>query len=224
MIKKPKESLVDKAYSLIKKKIITLEFKPGMKLEEKALISEIGIGRTPIREAIKMLISEGLIISFGKNSIYVKELTLKSARDLMSLLYYLGDVIFSLASRNEDYTILIRELENHLLRMEEAIRKEEYSDFALHNSKFHKTLAKISGNEYLEALFDKLYNEEKRLSFIISLEKLNGDPIRSYYEKVQEQHQELVELLKTKNFEGLKKAYQTHMKVGQTRLFRYFSQ
>jgi DNA-binding GntR family transcriptional regulator len=171
-----------------------------------------------------MLISEGLIISFGKNSIYVKELTLKSARDLMSLLYYLGDVIFSLASRNEDYAPLICELENHLRHMEEAIQKEEYSDFALSNSIFHKTLAKMANNEYLETLFDKLYNEEKRLSFIISLEKLNGDSVKGYYEKVQEQHRELVQLLKAKDFEGLKKAYQTHMKVGQTRLFRYFSQ
>ena len=223
MNRKRKEPLVDKAYNLIKKNIVTLEFKPGMKLEEKDLMDEISIGRTPIREAIKMLVSEGLIVSYGKTSIYVKDLTLKSAKDLMSLLYHLGNVLSSMANSNEDYSSIIDQLDSLYKNMSEAIQNAEYSDFVVHNSNFHKVLAKLANNEYLDALFDRLYNEEKRLSFILSLEKLHEISIKEYYQKVQKQHKEIIELVKAKDFEGLKRAYQDHMRVGQTKLFNYFT-
>jgi GntR family transcriptional regulator, rspAB operon transcriptional repressor len=223
MNRKRREPLADKAYDLIKKKIITLEFKPGMKLEEKDLKEEIRIGRTPIREAIKMLISEGLIVNYGKKAIYVKDLSLKSAKNLMSLLYHLGDVIFSMANPNEDYVSSIDQLESLYKRMSEAIQRSEYSDYVVHNSNFHKQLAKIANNEYLDDLLERLYNEEKRLSFILSLEKLHEISLKEYYEKVQNQHKEIINLLKVKDFEGLKRAYHDHMKVGQTKLFNYFT-
>jgi GntR family transcriptional regulator, rspAB operon transcriptional repressor len=220
--KNRKEPLADKAYNLIKKKIVTLEFKPGAKMEEKDLMNEIGIGRTPIREALKMLISEGLIVTYGKNAIYVKDLSLKSAKDLMLLLYNLGKVIFSMANPNEDNSCIIDRLENLYKNMSEAIQKAEYSDFVVHNSNFHKALALLANNDYLNSLFDRLYNEEIRLSFILSLEKLHESSVKEYYQKVQQQHRAIIDLVKVKDFEKLKHEYQNHMKIGQTKLLNYF--
>ena len=47
-----KGNLVEKAYDALKKKILCMEFKPGDYLNEKALMEELGIGRTPLRQAI----------------------------------------------------------------------------------------------------------------------------------------------------------------------------
>ena len=127
MNKRRKESLATKAYNLIKQKIITLEFKPGMKLEEKDLAGNIGLGRTPIREAIKMLISEGLIINYGSNSTYVKDFSLKASKDLMSILYHLGNIIFDLANLNGDLDPEIKgQLEELYEEMDEDVKKREY--------------------------------------------------------------------------------------------------
>jgi GntR family transcriptional regulator, rspAB operon transcriptional repressor len=223
-----KSPLSEKAYKLIKRKIVLLEFKPGMKLEEKDLISEIGIGRTPIREAVKILTSEGLIVSYGTNSTYVKDLSLKTSKDLLSLLYCLGDVIFDLANPKDNFSNIIDQLEMLFQKMADAIQKREYSESMMHNTIFHKTLAKIANNEYLDTLFEKLFNEEMRLTIMLSLylwdsvERLHGLTLEKYYDKLQIQHREHIELLKAKDFEGLKNIYKEHMKLGQINLVNYF--
>ena len=224
MNKRKKESLATKAYNQIKQKIITLEFRPGMKLEEKDLAVTIGLGRTPIREAIKMLVSEGLVINYGSNSTYVKDFSLKASKDLMTLLYHLGNIILDLASVNGDFDPEIRgQLEELYEKMDEDVKKRDYLKFVEHNSSFHKALAKIANNEYLDLFIDRLYNEEIRLSFILSGEKVNLTPTRQHYEKMQTQHRELIGLLKKRDFEALKASYHSHLKEGQKRLIDYFN-
>lgn len=213
-----KESLVDKAYSSIKEKILTLKYKPGEKLEEKFLVSDIGVGRTPIREAIRMLISQGLVTNSGTNSFFVKDLSLKTCRDLMSFLLYFGNVIFELASTNDDFTSEIEVLEDLNQMMGQDMEKEEYLELVKHNRLFHGTLAKIARNDYVDAIIDKLYNEEMRLAFSLS-EGLSSP--REHYKKVIDHHAELIELLKKKDFETLRVSYQNHMSYGGQRLLDY---
>jgi predicted HTH transcriptional regulator len=60
-----KISLVDKTVEAMRHKIIMLEFAPGTKIEEKYLMEHLDVSRTPMREALKVLISEGLVVSNG---------------------------------------------------------------------------------------------------------------------------------------------------------------
>lgn len=218
-----RESLVDRAYSAIKKNIITLKYKPGMKLDEKELVKNIGIGRTPTREALKMLISEGLVVNNGKNSIYVKDLTLTSAKDLKSILFNLGDLIFGLANPNGDFSAEINELDTLSNQMDELLEKEEYFEFVKVNNKFHRAFAKIARNEFLDAIIERIYNEEMRLTFILSSDAVNPLELKEYYAKVKAQHKQFIGLLKRKDFDGLKELYKFHFREGNTRLFNYFS-
>lgn len=55
------ESLKSKAYEIIKKRIVSCEYAPGDILDEKALIDEFGVSRTPIREALNVLAEEGMV-------------------------------------------------------------------------------------------------------------------------------------------------------------------
>ena len=81
-----KKSITTQAYELLKEKMVSMELAPGMKLEEQDLMDRLNLGRTPIREAIKMLIAEGLVVSHGTNATYVEELTLKSTKDLKQII------------------------------------------------------------------------------------------------------------------------------------------
>jgi DNA-binding GntR family transcriptional regulator len=219
-----KTPLVFKAYELMKEKIVTLEFSPGMKLEEKDLIERLKMGRTPIREAVKMLISEGLIVSYGSNATYVKEFTLKSARDLLSLIYHLGDVVFNMTNVSDNLDSTINDLEVIYRQMENSINQGDVLSFVRLNAEFHKTNAKIANNEYLDDILERLYYENVRLAFVISSHTLMETSIAKYYDKVQEQHRELIDLLKHRDFQGLKRAYKVHLELGQQRLFMFFAE
>lgn len=67
-------SLVERAYAQLEEMIVTLELEPGTVLSEQALSSELGIGRTPIREALQRLAREGLVVILPRKGILVSEL------------------------------------------------------------------------------------------------------------------------------------------------------
>ncbi len=223
---KMKKPLVIQAYELLKEKIITLQFGPGMKLEEQKLVENLSLGRTPIREAVKMLISEGLIVSYGSNSTYVKDLTLKSARDLFALLYRLGDVIFDLVDFANDFTEVLDEVERLYPQMDDAVIRGDVPAFAQLNAAFHKQLARVAGNEYIESLLERLYCEEVRLAYILSLSlgAAKGTPFLIYYQTLQRQHHDFIEQLRSKDIVGLKNTYRDHLAFGQKRLLAYFAE
>ncbi len=226
--KKPggKKPLVVQAYELLKEKIVTMEFAPGMKLEEQILMEKLKLGRTPVREAIKMLVSEGLIVSYGSNATYVKELTLKSAKDLFLMLYHMGDVIFALADPDDDYREILHTLETIYRQMDQSIKKGDIPNFAKLNASFHRQMAKIAKNDYLDDLLERLYCEELRLAFALSLPlgKVKGTPYKSYYKMIQEQHRELIEMLKIKDLGKLRTAYRDHLASGQKRISAFFAE
>lgn len=222
---KPKTPLVLQAFEKIEEKIVTMEFAPGMKLEEQQLTNALNLGRTPVREALKMLMAEGLIVSYGSNATYVKDLTLKSAKDLFLMLYSLGDVIFALADPGDDFRPIIEELEVLNAQMDKSLEKGDVPRFARLNAGFHKTLAGIARNTYLDELVRRLYREEIRTAYALSLSlgKVKGAPYLEYYEQIQKQHRQLIGFLKVPDFEKLKAAYKNHLVFGQKRVSAYFA-
>ena len=68
-------SLADQAYQLLVAKITRLELPPGAVLVEKALMVDLGIGRTPIREALQRLAMEGLVTHLPNRGMLVADIT-----------------------------------------------------------------------------------------------------------------------------------------------------
>ncbi len=219
-----KPTLVEKAYEILKEQIVSMEIPPGSKIEESLLIEKLQIGRTPIREALRLLISEGLVISYGSNATYIKDLSIKSAKDLLSLIHFMGSLIFDLVNIDNDFSDIISELKLIYSDMEKAINQDKRYLWANLNAFFHKTMAHAADNQYLDTILERIYSEEIRLAYMISIVQ-SKTPLRSdYYNLLQEQHLEMIDLLAKKDIEGLKKVYRKHLKTGEKRLLFYFSQ
>src|SRR3990170_3225564 len=87
------QTLTEQAYYRLEEMIVTLELAPGAILSEQALSSELGIGRTPVREALQRLSREGLVVVLPRKAIIVTEtdpkrqlLVLEVRRELERLL------------------------------------------------------------------------------------------------------------------------------------------
>ena len=76
-------SLSEKAYEIVEELIVTLQLPPGSAFSEQALSNQIGIGRTPLREALQRLIAEKLILSLPRRGMIVTEINLT---DYLSIL------------------------------------------------------------------------------------------------------------------------------------------
>jgi DNA-binding GntR family transcriptional regulator len=204
-------------------KIVTLEFVPGMKIEEKYLMEQIGVGRTPLREALKVLISEGLVVSYGANAIYVKEISLKSAKELFDALYFVGDLIFNLASFGPMIAPLLKKLGSMAEKIEKAVAERRMHDFVSLNADFHKTLGTVARNEYLQMFLTRLYCEEMRLSYAMAALDQNDLPVSEHYRNILKDHREFIDLLEKGAVERLKEVYRRHLSLGQRKLFLYFT-
>ena len=78
-------SLAEKAYCILEEKIVTLELKPGAVLSELALSQLLGIGRTPVREALHRLGREGLVTVLPRRGILVASLDLREQLQMLEV-------------------------------------------------------------------------------------------------------------------------------------------
>ncbi|WP_421883212.1 GntR family transcriptional regulator [Pacificispira sp.] len=92
-------SLTDKAYAELEERIVTLELKPGQVLSENALAASLGIGRTPIREALQRLAREGLIVILPRRGVMVSEINVRSQLELLRVRRELERLMAKLASK-----------------------------------------------------------------------------------------------------------------------------
>ena len=69
-----RESLADQAYNLVERMIVTLELIPGAVFSESELSEQIGIGRTPLREALQRLASDRLVVALPRRGMMVTDI------------------------------------------------------------------------------------------------------------------------------------------------------
>ena len=128
-------SLATQAYDKIKENILNLTYPPGMPLTEAMLATELGMSRSPIRSAIQMLQTEGLIVSDYYKSMTVREITDKDIKELYQIRELLEGAAFRLifaSGRSEEYSYRLEEKIVRMFATAENTYEWEIADTAMH--------------------------------------------------------------------------------------------
>ena len=118
--------LSKKVYRILKKEIIKGSLKPGSKVLEGRIAEQIGISRTPVREAIRELAAEGFVTLSPNQGVVVRSISAENIREVLQI----HSVLEGLAARisweviNEED---LKELENYVNKMEKIANKKGYS-------------------------------------------------------------------------------------------------
>ena len=145
-------SLADQAYHTIKENILNLTYPPGMPLTEALLTEELNMSRNPIRTAIKMLQSEGLIVSDFHKSMTVKEITDKDILEIYQLREIFEGTAFKLifsSGRAEEYSYRIEE---KVVRMCAAAGNAY--DWEIADTKMHLEIISIFDNQRIDKFYE----------------------------------------------------------------------
>lgn len=133
-------SLADQAYEKIKQNIMNLTYPPGMPLTEAMLTRELGMSRSPIRSAVKMLQTEGLIESDYYRSITVKDITRLDIEEIYQLRELLETYafrqIFALG-KHVEYSYRIEEKVVRMCAAAGDVYKWEIADTDMHMEIIH---------------------------------------------------------------------------------------
>ncbi|MGQ9646552.1 MAG: GntR family transcriptional regulator [Thermodesulfobacteriota bacterium] len=210
-----------RVYEVIKRKIITLDLKPGEVLEEKKLAAELGVGRTPVREALLLLKNDNLIESQPNKTAYVREMNLKNIKDLFESLMHIEKLTACLASERITPTEL-KEIEKTEEDLNKALSRRDFWEIESQNQKFHQLVAQASDNEYLISIHRNLRTQAERLSYLaISKEWENGPALNDHLDKIKEHHKAILRCLKRKNPKSMEKLSVEHVKLFRNRIMVY---
>ena len=99
MATRKKSSLNEIAYNETRKRIITMQLKPGGRIDENELARELRMGRTPVREALFRLSSENLVEILPQRGFFARDITLSDVKALFEAMLFLEQSAALLASR-----------------------------------------------------------------------------------------------------------------------------
>jgi DNA-binding GntR family transcriptional regulator len=140
--------LVDEVVEVLRERILSGHYTPGAPLRQEQLAAELNISRTPLREALRMLESDGLVtVSPGRGARVVA-----GDRERLLAAYQLREVIDGLAARIVAATGLGRgkkALQDAIETQRRALEPWEPRDYTSANIRFHQTIIELSGNEFL---------------------------------------------------------------------------
>lgn len=202
-----------RSYNHIKRKILSLEFKPGDPLSEKQLMEEIGASRTPIREALNKLEEEHLVKIHPMRGIFVTEVSVKDVVDVYSLRTVLEPFAVRLAMSRLTPTAL----EPYSKFWGEASSLHDNEEHLLMDSSFHRCISDASSNKYLIQTLSLLYNQAARIR-MLSLSRF-----MSRREETKAEHLEIIDAIMAGDSLRAEKAMATHMTHATETALRVFS-
>lgn len=201
----------EEAYDSIRQLILSVEIIPGQSVTEHSLSEHLGLGRTPVREALAKLEAEGLIFSnHGRKSVYA--LTIEEIKEIFDIKHALeGAIAYWAAQRGgESEKIKLNEVMENMVafankRPENEEEREEYlSKWIKLDTNLHKLVFKMAKSPKAQQIIENLNLRWHRTR--ISMYTIEGRILRSAKE-----HQEFVKYIVSGNPAKAEEAMKAHL-------------
>jgi DNA-binding GntR family transcriptional regulator len=217
-------SLASTAYQTLYGKIISLHYQPGQHLEEAALVDELGIGRTPVREALQRLAADLLVESQPGKGFVVRPITLQNTKAAFAALQILELGVADLAVRQEN-RLLLETMREANLRVAEAVNEMNIYRLVEANSAFHDAFARCSDNIYLVQSLQRVRCETNRLAYLSFGNEIDPQRnLKEHYASVIDQHNGMIEALRDRDAERLKALIVEHLGIFKRRIIQYLAE
>ena len=191
-------------YEELKREILVGEIAPGTRMMEIELADEMGVSRTPVREAISKLEKEGLVTIEPRKGAYASDVSIKDMVDVLEVREDLEAMAAAMAAQkvNEDEKKALIEA---TLEYKEAVESERTEDIIRCDEKFHQLIVNCSGNKTLVQLFSQVQELALRFRY------LYYDDF-SRYERMPMEHREIEEAILSGDYEKARVAAGEHVK------------
>lgn len=196
------KSLRGQVFDKIRSDILNGKYKRGEELVESSIGKELGISRTPVREAIRQLELEGLVQLVPNKGAFVTGIYEKDVRDIYLIRARLEGLAARMAAKNITPELLDA-MEETVVLSEYHAKKEHYEQVCEMDSKFHKLLYKASGSRILEHTLTDFhqYVQRVRMASIMKKRRMekSNDEHDAILTAIREHDEEKAELVATRH-------------------------
>ena len=200
----------------IREAIINGTFAPGERLMEIQMADEMGVSRTPVREAIRKLEMEGFVVMIPRRGTYVSNMSIKDINDVYEIRISLDTLAAGLAAERISDEEL-EELQRLLVKVGAAIEKNDMAKVVEADIEFHDVLYKASRNERLRNIINNLREQ---------ITVIRGVSMRypGRLKDTQEEHRRLVESIAARDVEKSQEAARIHLENAERTLMAAMSE
>lgn len=196
--------LRDVVFQTLREAILKGDLRPGERLMELQLASKLGVSRTPIREAIRMLEQEGLAVTIPRKGAEVARMTEKNMEDVLQIREALDDLAVQVAcdkmteQQLDNLTVAMKNFEN-------AVQAGDLKHIVAYDVEFHDIIYESTDNPRLVTLLSNLREQIYRYRVEYLKEKEN-------YPMLVKEHETIVAALKEKNKKRVTDAMRCHIR------------
>lgn len=181
--------------------IVESYIKPGERVPELEISKDMGVSRTPIREALKVLASEGLVELLPLRGAVVKSFSAKDAADMLEVMGMLESFAAQKACQAEQKRI------DHVLAMHEKMKvlytKGKRPEYFELNQKIHDALVDMADNESLSMVHNTLSKRMRSLRY-------SGNSTPDHWRGALDDHELIAQALGQRDAKKMKKAVEAH--------------
>ncbi|MGB9814273.1 MAG: GntR family transcriptional regulator [Thermovenabulum sp.] len=209
-------SLRNRIYQHLKNAILNGVYKPGESLIELKVARELGVSRTPVREAIRQLELEGLVSSIPNKGVIVEGVTEKDVEDI----YTIRKMIEGLAARWAAEKITpeqLKELKDVLDLMEFYTQKGEIDKVSELDTQFHDIIFRACQSRPLESVLSH-FNHFIQRARLVSIKSIGRAQVSL------EEHKKIYEALEKRDPEEAEKAMINHVEKAKMNLTPYLKE
>lgn len=203
-----KESLKLQAYNTIKDKIIRCEYAPNELISEEALREELGVSRTPIRDALSRLEQEGLLKILPKKGIMVSGLSLSEINSIFEIRMLFEPYVLSVYGYRLDDDKM---LEFYNKCTQGGVLEEE--QFYQMDNEFHSFLIHASANRYIQHTYELIQNQNRRFRI------MTGEQGDDRLARSNREHLAIIEACLRKDWSAASTAMEEHLRQSKNSTF-----
>ncbi|MCL2254420.1 MAG: GntR family transcriptional regulator [Lachnospiraceae bacterium] len=205
--------LRDVVFDTLRRAILTGRFKPGERLMEVRLADQLGVSRTPIREAIRKLELEGLVTMIPRRGAEVAQMTVKGMRDVLEVRRTLDVLSVELACERitPDEIQLLRKAHDEFVTV---LKTGDTTMMATADVAFHNIIIEATGNLRLKQLINNLAEQIYRYRFIYLQDDIKHDMLI-------EEHEAIFKAIKEKNSDAAAMAARIHIDNQEISIIRH---
>lgn len=195
--------LRDVVFITLREAILKGELAPGERLMEIALAQQLGVSRTPIREAIRKLELEGLVLMTPRKGAVVAEITKKDLKDVLEVREHLEELAVQLAcdKATPEDIVIMKKLHQEFI---ESLSQTDLTVIAEIDVRFHDAIYATTDNKRLIQILNNLREQMYRYR----LEYIKDEAKRK---TIVEEHEKIIRGIEEKNVEYAKQYIKTHI-------------
>jgi DNA-binding GntR family transcriptional regulator len=212
---------MQRVYAQVREDIIALRLPPGADLDESSLEERFAVSRTPVREALIRLASEGLIVLLPNRGARVTHIDISDIPQLFESLELCQRATARWAAIRRS-PAEIAELRRTNQEFLAAVRNGDTERMGEINKEFHMLVGRACGNRYVESLYASLLAVSLRLArTAFAFAPTNDDYYESYYMEVVRQHEAMIDAIESCDVEQADELARLHTDLFRDRIDRY---